>query len=213
MIEAFRIPSVSMAPTLLLDDLIEVDKLSIHWRGPERGEIVAFELRGRTWVKRVVAVAGDEVAVREGVLFVNGREAARRRLGPVRYRNREEGSGHERLEDAIAYEERHGGRVYQVYGSVFPDQDGEHDYPRVELGGRGCDVEAFAAADGHALAPTTSGGCRVPPGTVFVMGDNRDNSNDSRVWGALPVDAVFGRVVGVWLGGKGNRFARIGRVD
>lgn len=46
-----------------------------------------------------------------------------------------------------------------------------------------------------------------------MMGDNRDNSNDSRAWGTVPVGRVFGRVVGVWLGGKGQRLGRIGAID
>lgn len=220
-LEAFRIPSVSMAPTLALDDMIEVDKLSIHWRGPERGEIVAFELiPGRTYVKRVVAVAGDEVAVRNGTLFVNGKAAERRRIGPTRYRNRDESSGREMFDDAIEYEERHAGRVYRVYGSPHEpdpadDMPSMHDYPRRELGGAACSVDE----DGHgretrtlSLIPTTDA-CKVPPGAIFLMGDNRDNSNDSRVWGALPADRVFGRIVGIWMGGEGQRFARIGGVE
>ncbi len=218
-IEAFRIPSVSMAPTLALDDMIEVDKLSIRWRAPERGEVVSFVLRGRTFVKRVVAIAGDEVAVRNGTLYVNGKAAERRLVGPTRYRNRDEQSGREMFENALEYEERHGGRVYRVYGSPrapdpADDLPGMHDYPRGELGGVGCEVERTGLDDPGTLSliPTTDA-CRVPPGAIFLMGDNRDNSNDSRYWGALPVDRVFGRVVGIWMGGEGQRFARIGGVE
>jgi signal peptidase I len=220
-LEAFRIPSVSMAPTLALDDFIQVEKLSIRWRAPERGEIVAFELvPGRTYVKRVVAVAGDEVAVRGGVLYVNGKAAERRRIGPVQYRNREEGSGRVSYDDAIEYEERHAGRVYRVYGPpdpIYVDRDiaSAHDYPDPDRGGIDCtvDPDGYAAETGTlSLIPTTDA-CKVPPGAIFLMGDNRGNSNDSRVWGALPADRVFGRIVGIWMGGKGQRFARIGRVD
>lgn len=218
-LEAFRIPSVSMAPTLALDDMIVVDKLSIRWRGPERGEIVAFELiPGRTYVKRVVAIAGDEIAVRKGVLYVNGKAAERRLIGPTRYRNRDEANGQEMYDNALEYEERHAGHVFHVYGSpVLRDEDSPdmHDYPRADLGGVGCAIDpgGFGAETGTlSLIPTTDG-CRVPPGAIFLMGDNRDNSNDSRTWGALPADRVFGRIVGIWMGGEGQRFGRVGRID
>lgn len=217
-LEAFRIPSVSMAPTLALDDMIEVDKLSIRWRGPERGEIVAFELYpGRTYVKRVVAIAGDEIAVRKGVLYVNGKPAEQRLIGPTQYRNRDEGTGRESYDHAVEYEERFAGRVYRIYRNPGPDEDrpDTNDYPRPHLGGVDCTVEHnhYAPYDPGTLSLIPTGdACRVPPGAIFLMGDNRSNSNDSRAWGALPADRVFGRIIGVWMGGKGQRFARIGRV-
>jgi signal peptidase I len=203
-----------MAPTLALDDKIAVDKLSIRWRPPERGEIVAFDFGGRTFVKRVVAVGGDEVAVRNGVLFVNGTSVVRRPIGPTRYRNRDESSGRISYEDVLEYEERHGGRVYRTYGN----RSGEstmHDYPREELGGVGCDAQTSMGdrdLGTVSLMPTAGGACKLPPHTLFLMGDNRDNSNDSRVWGALPTVFVFGRVVGIWLGGEGHRLGHIGGV-
>jgi signal peptidase I len=214
-IEAFGIPSVSMAPTLMLDDKITVDKLSLHWRPPERGEVVAFWMGPRTWVKRVIGVGGDRIAVRGGVLYVNGESVVRRPLGPTTYRNRDEMSGRMSTEHAFAYEERFAGRTYHVYGEP-PDQEPPyvHDYPDETRGADACGRMPLDGDRGAVpMVPGTDGTCIVPPGALFFMGDNRVNSNDSRMWGAMPADRVFGRVVGIWLGGESHRLARIGNVE
>lgn len=214
-VEAFKIPTVSMTPTLALDDKIVVDKLSMRWRGPARGEIVAFWLGERTYVKRVIAVGGDRVAVRHGVVHVNGVATPRRRLGPTTYLDRPAPGRATRVEAALAFEERYAGRVYHVFSS---DDGGDgapwyaHDYPDDERGALACGDEPYPDVGTRRLAPDGDGACRVPAGTVFVLGDNRTNSADSRVWGAVPVERVFGRVVGVWLGGR-DWLGRIGRVE
>lgn len=181
-VEVFRVPTESMAPTIARGEVIVVDKLTLAMRGPERGEVVCFRMGGKTYVKRVIALGGDRVAVRDGVVSVNGEVVARRPLAP--------GAAHAHL-----YEERHGGRVYRVRGED-PAMTGALDvldnYP--VAGSCGQDRH------GHGTLPPTFASdstCVMPPSTVFVMGDNRINSADSRYWGALPVAWVFGRVVGV----------------
>lgn len=218
-LEAFAIPSVSMSPTLQLDDKIMVDKVSIRWRGPERGEVVSFWLGERTFVKRVIGLAGDRVAVRDGVPYVNGVPAVRRPLGMTSYNNRDEQSGKVTRERGFAYEERFAGRTYGVLGAD-PTEPGSRwamsDYPRTDLDALGCDggSEAFRGERGTVgLAAGHDLDCVVPPGTIFVLGDNRNNSADSRTWGAVPVEHVFGRVVGVWMGGPGQRVGRIGTIE
>jgi len=212
-IEMFQIPSVSMAPTLQLDDKIVVETASLRWRPPGRGEIVAFWNGPRTMVKRVIGVGGDVVAVRGGVLWVNGVAAPRRRLGPDVIRDRDE-RGRESRDPVVRYEERYAGRTYAIVLSSSADATADEphwsDYPQPE---GGCEGSFGVGAAGMLRLTTADGGCRVPPGTVFLMGDNRDNSNDSRAWGALPVERVFGRLVGVWLGGRGARLGRIGHVE
>lgn len=218
-LEAFAIPSVSMSPTLQLDDKIMVDKISIRWRGPERGEIVSFWLGDRTFVKRVIGLAGDRVAVRGGVPYVNGVAAVRRPLGMTRYNDRDPDTGRTSRERAFAYEERFGGRTYTVLGAEpagAVEVWAVSDYPEIALGGRGCDggIATYRGERGTiALTAAHGGECTVPPGTIFVLGDNRSNSADSRSWGAVPVEHVFGRVVGVWMGGPGQRFGRIGSIE
>src|ERR687897_464946 len=74
-LEAFRIPSESMVPTLLVGDRVFVNKFIYRFTEPERGDVVVFEsVNGgeEDLIKRVVAVAGDSVAVRNGTLLVNG---------------------------------------------------------------------------------------------------------------------------------------------
>jgi signal peptidase I len=129
-IEAYRIPSESMVPTLEVGDRILANKFIYHFTDPKKGDIIVFdsvdEEDDQTLVKRVVGVAGDEIQVEDGVLFVNG-EAQ------------------------------------------------NESYLNQELPFRG------------SYGPT-----EVPEGHIFVMGDNRGNSADSRVFGPLPLENVKG---------------------
>jgi signal peptidase I len=129
-IEAYRIPSESMVPTLEVGDRILANKFIYHFTDPKKGDIIVFdsvdEEDDQTLVKRVVGVAGDEIQVEDGVLFVNG-EAQ------------------------------------------------NEPYLNQELPFRG------------SYGPT-----EVPEGHIFVMGDNRGNSADSRVFGPLPLENVKG---------------------
>jgi signal peptidase I len=129
--EPLRIPSDSMAPTILHGDHVLSDRLTYRFRDPERGELAVFSSpdTGELTLKRVVGVGGDRIEVRDGVLLVNGE------------RQRE----------------------------PFVDRD---------------------VVDGVFFGPV-----RVPAGTVFVMGDARDNSRDSRAFGPVPVDDVEGRAI------------------
>jgi signal peptidase I len=129
-IEAFRVPSESMVPTLEVGDRFLANKFVYRLWEPERGDVIVFrsvEGGDEDLVKRVVAVAGDEVAVENGVLRVNG----------------------------VTQSE-----PYTNKG--FPD-------------------------DGSFFGPT-----RVPEGEVFVMGDNRANSRDSRFFGPVPLENIEG---------------------
>jgi signal peptidase I len=129
-LEAFRIPSESMVPTLLVGDRVLANKFIYRLTEPERGDVVVFESVGeeddQKLIKRVVGVAGDEIEVRNGTLLVNGEE-------------QEEPYLNENLPFTGYYE------------------------------------------------PT-----EVPEEHVFVMGDNRANSADSRVFGPLPVENIEG---------------------
>src|SRR5512139_277328 len=149
-VQAFKIPSGSMIPTLAIGDHILVNKLSygiripflekylVEFGTPARGDVIVFiypEDRSKDFIKRVIGVAGDTVEVRNKKVFINGKA----------------------VEDAHAHFE---GYDPQLGGTVNGDNYG----PKV-----------------------------VPEGHVFVMGDNRDRSYDSRFWGYVPVSEVRGK--------------------
>jgi signal peptidase I len=181
-VEAFRVPTESMSPTIARGDLIVVDKLSTRVRAPARGEIVAFRMGDKTFVKRVIGLGGDHIAVRDGVLIVNGAAAPRRLLTEPPART-------------WLYEEQYAGRSFRVFGgdpALTGSLDVLDNFPVAGL----CGEDRY----GYGTRPTTFANdstCVVPPRTVFMMGDNRVNSADSRYWGAVPIEWVFGRVVGV----------------
>ncbi len=130
-VEAFRIPSESMIPTLKVGDRILANKFVYRFWEPERGDIIVFDsVEGgddETLIKRVVGVAGDEIQVQGGTLYVNGEPQ------DEPYLNKE---------------------------------------PRPSR--------------------TSYGPTKVWPGHIFVMGDNRDNSGDSRIFGPVPLENVRG---------------------
>jgi signal peptidase I len=193
--EAFHIPSGSMIPTLQIGDRIWVNRFvyglrvplwgkKFFARSPSPGEVVVFVHPNKDLdlIKRVVAVAGDTVEMRDGVLWVDGRPVARRPLGgPCRYHDLDEASGRWSERGCDAYEETIGGATFTTLR----------------------DPELRSAGDMPAV--------KVPPGQVFVLGDNRDNSSDSRYWGFLPIDRIKGRAMFVWWsfgGPDGVRWAR-----
>jgi signal peptidase I len=128
LVKPFTIHQVSMEPTLMEGDRVLINRLVYHFRDPKRGDVIVFHSpvhAGEDLVKRIVAVAGDRVAVRAGSLYVNGVAANEPYL-----------------------------REQNIRGE-FPE--------------------------------TT-----IPPKHVFVMGDNRNNSGDSRLFGPLSTDSIIG---------------------
>ena len=164
----YRMPAGSMQPTIAVGQHFLVYRLA---RTPRRGEVVVYEAPSdpdKEYVKRVVALAGDTVALREdGALVLNGAPVDRRPVpGPCRSSDADEGEA--RRERACRmFEERLGEVRYRVI----------HELEGQSLGGE--------------VKPTT-----VPVGHVFVVGDNRDNSHDSRSHGTVSLEAVRGTV---WL--------------
>ena len=169
-VEAFKIPSGSMENTLQVGDFLLVNKLVYgaevpfthkrlpRLRDPHRGDVIVFEYPEdptKNFVKRLVAVPGDTVEMREGILIRNGASLAER------------------------YVEH-----------TEPDMDPAPEDFRWQ---RDYLVKTAAAATGYHPSRNNWGPLVVPNGNYFVLGDNRDNSLDSRYWGFVPDSLVKGR--------------------
>jgi signal peptidase I len=195
--EAVYIPSGSMIPTLEIGDYVIVEKWAYGarlpftstaqatWSSPKRGDIVVLlappgNAHGEDLIKRVVAVGGDTVEIRDGRLVLNGEMVPFDRVpGKCSYWDRMDGGGwHE--EPCVDFVERLGPHVYHTYCTPYmPCRD---------------------------AAPQ-----KVPEGTVWLAGDHRDHSSDSRYFGPVPVGRIKGRawlVLASW-GPSGPRWGRM----
>lgn len=188
-VEAFKIPSGSMLPTLQLQDHIFVNKFvygptvpqTKHrlWNAlpPKRGDVMVFEYPNpdptaprEDYIKRVIALPGDTLEVEDGHPIINGWSVPRCRVGDYDFHEGEEPLKH---------------------GELWMEFLGEYSYLTLFQDGR------TARSDGP---------YHVDPEEVWVLGDNRNNSQDSRVWGGAPFANIKGRAMFVWLsfGADGN---------
>lgn len=202
--EPFKIPSGSMIPTLLVGDFILVNKFTygirlpvinkkiIELNQPQRGDVMVFRYPADPsldYIKRVVGVPGDKIEYREKRLLINGQ--------PIEM---------ERIADYL-----HPDRLY--YSAQFIEKLGEHSHrvlideqvpPYVSR------VMDFPYRD-HCTYTVSGLSCTVPAGHYFVMGDNRDGSSDSRVWGFVPDQNIVGKAFFIWF--NFNDLKRIGRFN
>jgi signal peptidase I len=195
--EAVYIPSGSMIPTLQIGDYVIVEKWAYGaripftstaqatWSTPKRGDIVVLlsppgNSTTDDLIKRVVAVAGDTVEIRDGHLVLNGKPVPRRRAdGECRYWDKHDGSPW-REEPCVSFKETLDGHEYETHCTPWMP----------------CQDVSYAV---------------VPPGTVWLAGDHRDHSADSRVFGPVPVGRIKGRA---WMalaswGPSGPRWNRL----
>jgi signal peptidase I len=160
--EAFRIPSWSMYPAICYDDRVLTNKMVYNNNDPKRGDVVVFrnpDNRQINFIKRVVAVAGDTVEIKNSELYINEKRLELRKIAES---------------NSVPP---------QLKGSIFYETNGDADY-KVFLGEQ---------ENGKSEAPKNFGPVTVPKYEVFVLGDNRNFSYDSRNFGPVPIVGIKGK--------------------
>lgn len=200
-VEPFKIPSGSMIPTLLIGDLILVNKFAygirlpildkkvVPLKDPQPGDVVVFRYPkdpSIDYIKRVVGVGGDVIEYRNKRLVINGQALPVKQLDKfydpnsftysLHFRETLGGKSHEILNDANAPAQVIGAQDFQGRDQCSYDASGFR--------------------------------CVVPKGQYFMMGDNRDNSSDSRIWGFVQDNQIVGKAFFVWM--NFSDFSRIG---
>jgi len=183
-VQAFKIPSGSMKPTLIIGDHLLVNKFTygikiplidrfiIQLDKPKRGDIVVFKYpkdESKDFIKRVIGIEGDVVEIQSDILYVNGEKIDTEYVS--KYID-EDISGAER------YEESFGESKHYILDQYINYED---------------------------FGPVT-----VPENSIFVMGDNRDNSQDSRYWGFVSLNKIKGKALIIyWSWPNWKRFFKV----
>lgn len=192
LVEPFKIPSGSMIPTLLVGDFILVNKYTfgirlpvinkkvIEVNNPQRGDVIVFRFPvdpSLDYIKRIVGVPGDKVAYLNKRLTINDQPIALRRVDD--YLDKEK----------LYYTPRFVETLDAVQHEILVEDDSP---PFIAQTAQfpfrnNCHYNSEGVV------------CQVPPGHYFVMGDNRDNSQDSRFWGFVPDANIVGKAFFVWF--------------
>ena len=252
-VEAFKIPSGSMIPTMEIGDHIFVNKIIygvripftdtkiFDSRTPEHGEVIVFINPcepEKDYIKRVVAVANDTVEVRCEQLYINGEPISQElKSGECQHWDYDERTRLPwELKQCSLYREKHGDKIYDLtYNPERVDIErrrrsgervvgyelaGSGDFPSSMRGAPDCAPHLETRTDEQRLlslgriepskpeSATYKGPCGpreryvVPDHHVFVMGDNRNNSHDSRAWGSVPIENIKGKALFIWWSKK-----------
>ncbi len=213
--EPFRIPSGSMMPTLQSGDLILVNKFSwgirmpvfnkkiIETGSPDRGDVIVFRFPPQPsvdFIKRVVGLPGDTLEYNNKALTLNGKVVFSEPQADVLDETGDmSGTKMSYVKHFIENFPRKDGRILKH--SIFNNTDRPS---RIDNG------KFFTHTEACIYIPEGIR-CTVPKGHYFVMGDNRDNSHDSRWWGFVPEDNIVGNAFFVWMN-LGLHFNRMGSI-
>ena len=192
LVEPFKIPSGSMIPTLLVGDFILVNKYTygirlpvinkkiVELNSPQRGDVVVFRYPvdpSLDYIKRIVGLPGDKVAYQTKRLTINGKPMPMSRNGDWFDKDR------------FFYTPRYVEQLGAVKHEVLIEGEAPAFVPH---------VLEFSQRD-KCIYNSEGFICEVPPGHYFAMGDNRDNSQDSRVWGFVPDENIVGKAFFIWF--------------
>jgi signal peptidase I len=185
-VQAFKIPSGSMKPTLVIGDHLLVnkfiygiripiiDRFLIEFNKPKRGNIIVFKWpkdESKDFIKRVIGIEGDIIEIKNDILYVNGKKVVTEYVS--KYNDND-------ISEADLYEEFLGERKHYILDQYVKYED---------------------------FGPIT-----VPENSVFVMGDNRDNSQDSRYWGFVTLNKIKGEALIIyWSWPSWKRFFNVMR--
>ena len=195
LLEPFRIPSGSMMPTLLVGDFVLVNKFAYGLRlpvtntkildtgEPKRGDVAVFRYPRNPkedYIKRIVGVPGDTITVRGEQVFIDGKPVPQSLVGPY-----------------------HGTDKVSIQMEENPNMSPVTLHTE-DLGGVKHHILQFAYNEPDPCSggtPLSDGGCQwtVPTGYYFAMGDNRDDSADSRFWGFVPEQNLAGKAFLIWF--------------
>jgi len=166
-LEAFRVPTASCYPTIVPNDRILANKHAYNRADPQRGDLVVHICpfnRHWNYIKRIVAVAGDTVEIKEGRLYVNSQKLIRRKLPESTLDNIRISIEGQPLKGEV-FEETNGNVKYNIFLAEPPHDKTTGDFEKIT----------------------------IPEHHCFVLGDNRNCSRDSRHFGPIPLATIRGR--------------------
>jgi signal peptidase I len=216
--EPFRIPSDSMMPTLLDGDFIVVNKYAYGLRmpvlnrkfldtgSPQRGDVVVFRYPPNpniNYIKRLVGLPGDRIEVRDDHLIINGETVAQVDQGRytdgcyvgLQLSTETVGAHTHQVMSCHSPHGLLGGRSFAFSGNPDPLPACDRKKIAEEIGGWVCDASGGEGSrDAHDYVFDV-----VPAGHYVMIGDNRDNSEDSRAWGLVPDQNLVGKATRIWF--------------